>query len=187
MELKELNKVHKGKYVHYYEATYINSEGAEKKYEIVSRNPNVSIEEFKSQEGKTDAVGIIAFNTSGNKILLQKEFRLATNQWVYNFPGGLIDKGETPEEAARRELFEETGLELKSIIDILPDAYTAVGISDEKVKTVICTADGKFAKSTETNEEIQPAWYSKYDIALLLKSSLMSLRTQSFLYMWMQS
>ena len=40
-------------------------------------------------------------------VLLQKEFRMATNNWVYNFPAGLIDEGETPEEAAIRELKEE--------------------------------------------------------------------------------
>lgn len=43
------------------------------------------------------------------KILIQRRFRHAEGM-VYEFPGGAIDAGESPEQAARRELFEETGL-----------------------------------------------------------------------------
>lgn len=44
------------------------------------------------------------------KILLNKEYRMSVGGFVYNFPAGLIDDGETPEQAARRELKEETDL-----------------------------------------------------------------------------
>lgn len=44
------------------------------------------------------------------KILVQERFR-HNKGMVHEFPGGSIDEGETPEQAAMRELWEETGLE----------------------------------------------------------------------------
>lgn len=42
-------------------------------------------------------------------MLLQKQFRPPLGQVVIEVPAGLVDEGETPEEAAVRELREETG------------------------------------------------------------------------------
>ena len=66
-------------------------------------------------------------DTKGEKLLLNKEYRMAVGDYVYNFPAGLIDAGETAEVAAARELKEETGLQLVSIKDTLFDSYSAIG------------------------------------------------------------
>jgi len=46
---------------------------------------------------------------TGPEILLQKQFRPPLNKVVIEVPAGLIDAGETAEQAAIRELKEETG------------------------------------------------------------------------------
>ena len=69
-------------------------------------------------------------------------------QWIYNFPAGLIDPGESVEESARRELWEETGLRLVRIDDILDNSYRAVGFSNERNVCVFGVAEGTFRKST---------------------------------------
>ncbi len=61
--------------------------------------------------------GIIFY---ANKVLLIKHKKF--NKWLY--PGGHIEKNETPEEALKREIFEEVGLKV-SIIDSSNYKYLA--------------------------------------------------------------
>ena len=46
----------------------------------------------------------------GDEVLLVRQFRLLINGLSWEIPGGGIDEGETPEEAATRECMEETGV-----------------------------------------------------------------------------
>ena len=49
-----------------------------------------------------------------NKILITNQYRRGIKNVSFGFPGGHIKRGETPMNAAKRELFEETGLKAKS-------------------------------------------------------------------------
>ncbi len=46
---------------------------------------------------------------------LRKRYSRKTGEWIeyYSIPGGGIDKGESPEDAALRELYEEMGVRIK--------------------------------------------------------------------------
>lgn len=54
---------------------------------------------------------------SGPELLLQKQFRPPLDKVAIEMPAGLIDKDETPEECAVRELKEETGYIGEAISD----------------------------------------------------------------------
>lgn len=58
-----------------------------------------------------------AFIVRDNKLLLMKHSKLG--MWLQ--PGGHIEEGETPDEAARREAREETGVEVKFVEDFVPE------------------------------------------------------------------
>lgn len=45
----------------------------------------------------------------GREILLEKQYRPPLDKICIELPAGLVDKGETAEQAAVRELKEETG------------------------------------------------------------------------------
>lgn len=60
----------------------------------------------------TVSVAAIIFNDTGEVLLLNHVFRAFSN---WGIPGGFIENGEQPEAAVKRELFEETGLELKNV------------------------------------------------------------------------
>lgn len=60
-----------------------------------------------------DAVNVIARTVEG-KIILVRQFRFGIGDYTLEIPGGMIDKGETISEAAKREMREETGYEGKN-------------------------------------------------------------------------
>ena len=183
MKLLDLKQVHKGKFLSYYVASFLNKDGQVKEYEFISRDSALTLEKFG--HNVPAGVGLVALNKDRSKVLLQAEFRLATNHFVYNFPAGLIDKGETVEEAAKRELKEETGLDLVEIKDVLPPSYASQGTSDELMQIVICECKGDITGSIFAEEEIKPAWYTKEEIKRLIEEgAYMSVRTQMFLWQW---
>ena len=64
-------------------------------------------------EGLNDYVTVIAIHD--NKIAMIREYSYPHNEWLYQFPEGVIDTGESPEEGASRELLEETGFPAEHI------------------------------------------------------------------------
>jgi len=69
----------------------------------------------------------------GSDVVLVAQYRAAVSRVVLEIPAGKLDEpGESPEDAARRELAEETGYEARNLVH-LTDLLTAVGFSDEKI------------------------------------------------------
>lgn len=183
MNFKGIEKKEAGKFITRYDITYETVDNQKKVYEIISRKKNM--ETYEALHGdKPDAVVIIATNETGDKLLVNKEFRLAVGDWVYNFPAGLIDPGEKPQESAKRELWEETGLELYEIDDFIGPSYSAVGFSNEINVCVVGKARGEFHPSTSTVEEITPCWLTRQELRELLKTERFAARTQAYCYLW---
>lgn len=186
MQFVAIEKKEQGKYITRYDLTYETEDYKKKKYEMISRDAN--IETFEQLHNRSaDAVVLIMHDEKKEKILLNKEFRLAVGEWVYNFPAGLIDPGETPEIAAKRELWEETGLSLDEIEDVIGESYSAVGFSNEKNVCIVGKASGEFKKSTSIVEEIEAGWFTKSQVQELLKTERFAARTQAYCYLWSKS
>jgi 8-oxo-dGTP pyrophosphatase MutT (NUDIX family) len=60
-----------------------------------------------------NSVQVVAVTPAGD-ILLVQQYRFGVREYLYELPGGLIDAGEDPLTAARRELLEETGYHASS-------------------------------------------------------------------------
>lgn len=104
-----------------------------------------------------DVVIVIPINKDG-KFLLQKSYKHGMDLEVIEFCTGLIEKNETPQAAAQRELLEETGL--------VPDALHKIGsalaapTSTDIVYHIFlaqnCCATQK--QNLEITEKIAPFW-----------------------------
>jgi ADP-ribose pyrophosphatase len=94
---------------------------------IVSRTfelPNHETADFEILDG-SDTVAVLAL-TEDELVILVREFRAGPEELVLELPGGLIESGQTPADAARAELLEETGYEgeLTEAGTMLHDAYS---------------------------------------------------------------
>ncbi|KAL2062238.1 hypothetical protein VTL71DRAFT_6504 [Oculimacula yallundae] len=89
-----------------------------------------------------DAVGIVAVleMNSGPELLLQKQFRPPINKVCIEVPAGLVDAGETAEQAAVRELKEETGY-VGVVSESSPVMFNDPGFCNTNLKMVHVTVD----------------------------------------------
>ena len=122
---------------------------------------------------------VVVLSHQEGKILLSRHRQRQT----WETQGGHIEPGETPEQAARRELREETGLRLTAITHVLPPAACTVGIGDERTVCVFGTAEGTFRPSTDPMEEIESAWYTRAQVRALHETDLFG--SWALAYSWM--
>ena len=107
---------------------------------IHAKSFSVNLDEVKLSSGRIterirvlhpDASAIIPILEDG-RIILVKQYRYSIQEETLEIPAGKIDKGETAEECAKRELKEETGYsatKLKYLLTYIP----AIGYSNEKL------------------------------------------------------
>jgi ADP-ribose pyrophosphatase len=107
-----------------------------------------------------------------DKLVVIKEFRIPVENYEIGFPAGLIDSGETPEDAVRRELEEETGLKVEEILHISPAVLSSAGLTDEAVHLAFVKASGTPNKDKlEASEDIDTSLLTRDEVEALMKDS----------------
>jgi ADP-ribose pyrophosphatase len=167
LKLVGMEKVRDGRFMKNYKLTYCNQETRNAKhYEMISFHEMTTPDELGQ---KNSGIAIIALYHG--KLLLLREFRMAVNDYVYNLVAGRIEKGETIEDCVRRELYEETGLQLSHIFQILPPTYAAASMTDLKMTFVVAEVEGELSDAyLNEHEEIKGRFYTPDEVKVLLES-----------------
>lgn len=102
------------------------------------------------------AVLVLRPNQDAEDVLLVRQNRPAVAQKTWELPAGLIDEGETPLEAAQRELAEEVGL--GATLTKIAEFYSSPGFTDEKIYLFEATDlfDSKLAGDEE--DDFETVW-----------------------------
>ncbi len=87
--------------------------------------------EYVERNNKQEVVAVVA-TTAQNEMLIIEQFRKPVGQKVLEIPAGLIDAGETPEAAVRRELMEETGFSA-AFVNPIDSGFVSSGLTNEKI------------------------------------------------------
>jgi ADP-ribose pyrophosphatase len=85
------------------------------------------------------------------RVLLIRQFRHAADDFIWEVPAGRLDAGESPEECARRELEEETGMRARAL-DRLTTIYTTPGFTDERIHLFLAHGLEAGAQHREADE-----------------------------------
>lgn len=123
-------------------------------------DPHGTTRTWESSERRTrpkgsdiDGVGIVAVleKSTGPEIILQKQYRPPIDKVVIEIPAGLVDAGETAEEAAVRELKEETGY-VGVVRETSPVMFNDPGFCNTNLRMVHVTID----MSNPANQDLKP-------------------------------
>ena len=115
-----------------------------------------------------DCVVILPIDSKGN-ILLVRQFRHAVDRQLLELPAGSIDPGETPEEAAARELREETGYK-PGKLERLGGFYAAPGYCTEYLYFFRASQLRRSPLTAEDTDEIELVPTSPADVPRLVAS-----------------
>lgn len=161
-------------FVNLYELDRESKTGKKGKYYVASRAK--SEKDLKLVTGKNSPDGVVIYSLYGekqDKVILIRQYRYSLNDFVYEFPAGLVEDGEPYKEAAIREMKEETGLEFTPLTvnsAYEKPAFTTVGLTDESCAIVFGTSTGEISKEfQEDTEEIEVVLADREEVRRILK------------------
>jgi 8-oxo-dGTP pyrophosphatase MutT (NUDIX family) len=97
------------------------------------------------------------------RVLMMWRHRFITDTWAWELPMGLIEEGETPEQAAIREVEEETGWRVKGVEPLIY-GQPANGITDSEHYVFRAEAGTFIGPPTEVNETDRIEWIPLSDL-----------------------
>ena len=112
------------------------------------------------------AVAALVFDTAKQQYVLTKQFRVGAEQELPEIAAGMIDQGESPETAVRREIHEELGYEIDQLTRIV-EMWPSPGTSSETIVVYYAEASrqtGAGGGLTEENEHIQMLTFSREEL-----------------------
>jgi ADP-ribose pyrophosphatase len=131
--------VYTGPLFHVLHDTIIEPDGRENERDVIRHNGSVVILAIDSSKSKKNPW-----------IVIERQYRHAANQYLWELPAGKLDAGEEPLAGAKRELAEETGYRAKKWKPLV-EYYASPGFLGESMKVFL--AEGLEAGEAHPEED----------------------------------
>lgn len=130
---------------------------------VILPNGKTAIREVVEHPG---AVAIVPIFADG-KVILVRQFRHPVGQLLLEIPAGKLDKGEDPDDCARRELAEETGFAAANL-KRLASIVTTPGFTNEIIHIYIATGLTPTMQQPDEDEFLAVEQYDRDQIRDLI-------------------
>lgn len=193
--MKKYTSIHKlsdNRFLNLFKLNALTDAGRAFDYYFVSRRKE---EKLKLYTKDIQAEGCVIYpilKEQPDKIVMIRQYRYPLDDYLYEFPAGLIDEGETAAQAAIREMKEETGLNFE-VYEGGEEAYRrpffmGAGFTDESCQAVFGYANGKVNQDKiEDTETIQVLLVDQKEAQRILREEKVSLRAAYLLMHFVHS
>jgi ADP-ribose pyrophosphatase len=103
------------------------------------------------------------------RILLVRQYRLPAGKHLWELPAGKVDQGETPLQAAKRELAEETGYRAKKWRK-LASYFASPGFVQEKMTLFLATELTAGDATPMDDERIEARWFPRKELHQMIQA-----------------
>ncbi len=140
--------------------------------EYVFRGRLISVRVEETPRGPREVVehpgaaAVLVLDAEG-RVLVVRQPREAAGKALWEIPAGKLEPGEAPEEAARRELLEETGLSASTLVP-LGVIYPTPGYSGEVIHLFL--AQGVAGEPRAASEVSAVRFFTRGEVAALARA-----------------
>ena len=168
-KINHVTKKTENPFLNFYELDRESKTGKKGKYYVASRAKDESRLKLNTKKNHPD--GVIIYSLYGekqDKVVLVRQYRYSIDDYIYEFPAGLVEPDENYHEGAIREMYEETGLKVHPAYE--KPAFTSIGMTDESCSAVFGSSTGSVSQDyLEDTEEIEVVLADREEVKRILK------------------
>ena len=190
--ITKIHKITDYKFVNLYNLETVRPDQTTGTYQVASRAKTINELKLVTKENKPD--GVIIYSLYGekkDKVVLIRQYRYPLDEYIYEFPAGLVEQEEEFLEGAIREMKEETGLTLTPLpVDsyFSKPFFTTIGMTDESCATVYGYASGTPCRDyQESSEDIEIVLADKEEVRRILREEHVAIMCAYMLMHFLQS
>jgi ADP-ribose diphosphatase len=113
------------------------------------------------------AVGVVV--RRGDAFLFIRQYRFIVDEDVWAIPSGGVEAGETPAEAAAREMEEETGWRPTRPLEHLVGYYPSYGCGNQRFELFLAEDPERVREASDPREVMGTRWFARDEVLAMIR------------------